>query len=88
MKIRYDKETDSKYIEVTASKKNVSCTKKEKDWLLFDYDEKGKIMGIEILDASEHPVAFSFTMDDEACIRYFPIANCFTEEGRATGNEK
>lgn len=76
MKIRYDKEIDSKYIEITSSKRKVFRTKKEKDWLLFDYDEKGKAIGIEILDASIHPTAF---MIEDTEIEYFPVGHVFME---------
>ena len=50
MKITYDKIADAMYIYLNKAKvfKTVSIT----DRLLIDLDKKGKILGIEILDAS------------------------------------
>ncbi|MCK5022016.1 MAG: DUF2283 domain-containing protein [Candidatus Pacebacteria bacterium] len=55
MKINYDKEIDVKYICLKKAK--VVNTKEEKDWLLFDYDKNGEVIGIEILDAKKHPIS-------------------------------
>ena len=52
MKISYDKEVDAKYISVRKGK--TFETKRERDWLVVDYDKKGRILGIEVLDASRN----------------------------------
>ena len=57
MQIKYDKEIDAKYVRIKKGK--ISHTKKEQDWLLFDCDQNGEVLGIEILDASKHLVSFS-----------------------------
>ncbi len=54
MEIKYDKETDSKYIQIRRGK--VANTKEHTDWFFLDCDENGEIIGIEILDASKHLV--------------------------------
>ena len=50
MKIEYDKEVDALYIRL--QEKYVSKTKEIEDGLNIDFDEKGKFIGIEILDAT------------------------------------
>jgi len=61
MKIQYDSESDTKYIQIKADK--IRNTQKQSDWLLFDVANNGDIIGIEILDASKHPVSI-FTIGD------------------------
>ena len=56
MKIRYDKKEDAVYFEL--SKGKYRRTRKVTDSVLVDEDEKGKILGIEILDASKNIKAF------------------------------
>jgi uncharacterized protein YuzE len=56
MEIKYDKEIDAKYVYIKKGK--IARTKKEQDWLLFDYAENGDVLGVEILDASRHLVSF------------------------------
>ena len=56
MKVNYDKTTDSKYIKI--SEKKVSRTQQVEDWLLLDYSEDEKVVGIEVLLVSEHQVGF------------------------------
>ena len=51
MKITYDKITDAMYIYLNKTK--VFKTVKMADRLLVDVDREGKILGIEILDASD-----------------------------------
>ena len=55
MKINYDKEIDAKYI--CFKKVKVAKTHEKKEWLLFDYDKNGEIIGIEILNATKHPIS-------------------------------
>jgi uncharacterized protein YuzE len=50
-KIEYDKTVDALYIYTSNGK--ISKTIKLNNRVLFDVDKKGKIVGIEILDASK-----------------------------------
>ena len=54
MKIEYDKEVDAAYIYLEATIKDgeVKETIELNDNIVLDLDEKGKIIGIEILEAS------------------------------------
>jgi uncharacterized protein YuzE len=54
MKIRYDKEADVVYIRL--SELSVVESDQEKPGIIIDYSEKGQIVGIEILNASESMV--------------------------------
>lgn len=54
MTITYDNSTDAKYIQIGSG--NATRTVKEKPWLLVDYDAAESIVGIEVLDASKHPL--------------------------------
>lgn len=55
MKVKYDAEVDVLTITLVDNCK-VSESDEEKPGLIFDYDDKGKIIGIEILDASKSMV--------------------------------
>jgi len=57
MNIEYDKKADAKYIRFKKGK--VAKTIEKKPWLLFDYNEIGEVLGMEILNYSKHPVNFS-----------------------------
>jgi uncharacterized protein YuzE len=50
MKISYDKIADAVYIRAKAAR--IKSTKKIQNNLLVDFDAKGRVRGIEILDAS------------------------------------
>ncbi len=50
MKITYDEEVDALYISFKAAKQVE--TKRIDEDIAFDYDEEGRISGIEVLDAS------------------------------------
>ncbi len=50
MKINYDKIADAIYIEIKKGK--IAKTKEVSDLVVHDLDEKGRILGIEILHAS------------------------------------
>ena len=56
MKVEYDKEADAAYIYLKASIEDGEAKKTitAKDDIIFDLDEKGKILGIEILNASKN----------------------------------
>ncbi len=56
MKIKYDKEVDIMYIQFGDDK--VIESNEDKQGIIIDYNEKGNIVGIEVLNAStkmEHP---------------------------------
>jgi len=57
MRIRYDKKEDAMYLELAKGK--YSQTRKVSDTVLVDEDVKGKILGIEILDATKNIKAFN-----------------------------
>ena len=56
MKMKYDKKIDAAYIELAKGKYEVS--RKISDSIVVDEDKKGKVLGIEILDASKNISAF------------------------------
>ena len=51
-KIEYDKTVDALYV-YSGNKSKVHRTLKLNSRVLFDIDKKGKIVGIEVLDASK-----------------------------------
>jgi uncharacterized protein YuzE len=51
MKIEYDQEVDALYIRV--QEKYVARTQEVSDGVNLDFDEKGKLIGLEILDATK-----------------------------------
>jgi uncharacterized protein YuzE len=51
MKLIYNKEVDVLLIEI--SKGKVAESDESKPGIIFDYDDQGRILRIEILDASE-----------------------------------
>lgn len=57
-KIEYDKTIDALYIYANSGK--IHKTLVLNDRVMFDVDKKGKLIGIEILDASK-PLKKSFT---------------------------
>lgn len=56
MKVKYDKKVDAVYIDLAKGKYEVS--RKISDSILVDEDKKGKVLGIEILDATKNISAF------------------------------
>lgn len=56
MKIRYDKKVDALYISLATG--NYEKSRKISDSILVDEDKKGKVLGIEVLDASKNVPAF------------------------------
>lgn len=52
MKINYDSETDSIYISFKSGK--YDHTKKVTDEILVDVDKRGKVLGLEVLDAKHN----------------------------------
>jgi len=56
MKIKYDKEVDIMYIQFAADE--IIESNEDKQGIIIDYNKKGNIVGIEVLNAStkmEHP---------------------------------
>ena len=51
MKVKYDSDADAMYISLMDGK--VSKTKPADDYVILDYDEKGNVIGIEILFVKE-----------------------------------
>jgi uncharacterized protein YuzE len=51
MKIEYDKDVDALYICI--QEKNVAKTREIEEGLNVDIDEEGKVIGFEILDATQ-----------------------------------
>ncbi|MDP2683084.1 MAG: DUF2283 domain-containing protein [Deltaproteobacteria bacterium] len=51
MKIEYDKEVDALYIRI--QEKKVSHTREVEEGINLDIDEEGKIIGLEIIGATE-----------------------------------
>ncbi len=52
MRFTYDSEYDLLYIKLSEGKK-VLCKEVDED-ITIDFDKEGKLLGIEILSASEH----------------------------------
>ena len=51
MKIEYDKEVDAVYIRI--QEKEVAHTKEIEEGINLDFDNEGKIIGLEIIGATE-----------------------------------
>ena len=63
MKVIYDKETDSLSIILREGK--VADSDEVREGLIFDYDKSGRLLSLELLDASEHvqkPRAVEFAL--------------------------
>ena len=52
MNIKYDRKTDALYIDIASGK--YEKTNKVTESILVDVTSEGKVLGIEILDASEN----------------------------------
>jgi YD repeat-containing protein len=52
MKIEYDRQVDALYIELAGAK--VARTEEAGDAIHLDFDADGRLIGVEILDASKH----------------------------------
>ena len=64
MKILYDTEVD--VIQILLSSEPVDESGEEEAGIIFDYDKKGNIVGIEILNASkriENPRSFEYAVN-------------------------
>jgi len=73
MKVKYDEKVDILYIKLK------ECPYYEsdeiKDGVILDYDKKGKVIGIEILDASEY-------LEEELSTVKFDLNRVVTANGR------
>ncbi len=54
MEIRYDREADAVYIRIGGGK--VAESEEVDDGVIVDYDEKGNVIGIEILEFSKKKI--------------------------------
>ena len=94
MEIKYDKSVDAKYVQIKKGK--IAHTKKEREWLLFDYAENGDVLGVEILNASQHPISLYSVMqkllgysiadsthDDKKSLGFVITAPEYKEENQA-----
>ena len=67
MKIEYDKEVDALYVRLQV--KHVSRTVEIVEGLNLDLDENGKLIGLEVLDATKrYPLADVFNISTENLI--------------------
>ncbi len=67
MKIEYDKEVDALYIRI--QEKLVSRTQEVADGVNLDFDEKGRLIGVEVLNATErYSLADIFNLSTENLI--------------------
>ena len=67
MKIEYDKEVDALHIRL--QEKHVSRTVEIVDGLNLDLDENGKLIGLEVLDATKrYPLTDVFNISTENLI--------------------
>ena len=55
METKYDNAIDAKYILLKKGK--VCCTRQVEGWLLLDFDKNNDVLGLEILEASKHPIS-------------------------------
>jgi uncharacterized protein YuzE len=55
MRLTYDEETDAAYLyfEYPIGERQVTETREVQENILFDFDEKKKLLGVEILGASK-----------------------------------
>ncbi len=67
MKITYDRETDT--LRVIFSHAPIEESDEEKPGVILDYDDKGQLVGVEILDASkrvENPSSLEYAITPAA----------------------
>ncbi len=63
MKVNYDSEVD--VLRIIFSKTEITESDEDKPGIILDYDQKGNIVGIEILDASqrmENPMSMEYSV--------------------------
>jgi len=74
MHFHYDKKEDALYIRF--NDKTYQESEEVKEGVIFDYDKNGKIIAIEILDASKR---FSPKFNLDMAKQKFPFAVAFSE---------
>lgn len=68
IKVTYDSEVDAKYISIKEGKFHE--TKIITDWLFFDVNSEGDVLGIEILDSSKSEVRIATFEDNLVNINF------------------
>jgi uncharacterized protein YuzE len=67
MKIEYDKEVDALYIRI--QEKDIARTQEVSDGINLDFDGEGRLIGLEVLDASKrYPSSDIFNLSTENLI--------------------
>ena len=80
MKIEYDKEVDSLYIRI--QEKEVSHTKELEEGINLDMDDEGRIIGLEIIGATEkYNLKDIFNISTENLILEEPIKSKWSRMG-------
>ncbi|MEW6237321.1 MAG: DUF2283 domain-containing protein [Candidatus Omnitrophota bacterium] len=51
MKVMYDPEVDA--LQIVFKEGEIESSEEEMDGMIFDFNEEGKVLGLEILNASE-----------------------------------
>ena len=67
MKVIYDKETDT--LSIILSDGKVAMSDEAREGLILDYDKAGRLVSLELLDASEqikHPESVEFALATES----------------------
>lgn len=70
MKITYDKRVD--VLRILFNDRPIHESDEEKPGLIFDYDAQGHLVGIEMLDATEH-------VDNPYSVDFAEVASAATE---------
>jgi len=86
LKVTYDTEVDAKYVSVKDGK--IKETKIINDWLFFDCDDKGDVIGIEILDASKNHVTVSAFDGDLVNVNFVENASGGASYNKDFGEQK
>lgn len=58
MKLEYDHEADAVYLLLASAQKNVERSDEVAPGIIVDYDDKGSVIGVEVLDVSRHMPAY------------------------------
>jgi len=67
MKVIYDRETDT--LSIVLAERPVAESDELRDGLIVDYDSDGRIVSVEVLDASRHvaePASMAFEFKEPA----------------------
>jgi len=67
MKVIYDRETDT--LSLILAETAVADSDELRDGVIIDYDERGRVVSVELLDASEHvaePASIAFELKEAA----------------------